>query len=103
MGREGLGYSKNFRSWALLTWTLKTHFVQGPLNLGESSEESFDSKSPSESDSESEDDLVDIWELTSAFDWLFSHDQKSFKQHDPIPLMEDLIFGQSDQAINFEI
>ena len=79
MGREGLGYSKSFRSWVPLTWTLKTHFIKGPLKLGESSEESSDSESPSESDSESEDDLVDIWELTSAFDWLFSHDQESFE------------------------
>ena len=94
---------RSFRSWAPLTWTLKTHFVKGPLNPGESSEESFNYESPSESDSESEDDLVDIWELTSAFDWLFSHDQESSKQHDPIPLMEDPIIGQSDQATNFEI
>ena len=60
MGREGLGYSRSFRSWTPLTWTLKAHFVKGPLNPGESSKESFDSKSPSEFDSESEDDLVDI-------------------------------------------
>ena len=96
MGRKGLGYSKSFRSWAPLTWTLKTHFVKGPLNPSESSKESFDFESPNESDLESEDDLVDIWELTSAFDWLFSDDQESSKQHDPIPMMEDLIFGQSD-------
>ena len=74
MGREGLRYSGNSRSWTPLTWTLKAHFIQGPLNLGESSKESFDSELLSKSDSESEDDLVDIWELTSTFDWLFSHD-----------------------------
>ena len=79
IGREGLGYSGSLKSWAPLTWTLKTHFVKGPLNLGESSEESSDSKSPSESDSETEDDLMDIWELASAFDWLFSYDQASSK------------------------
>ena len=60
MGREGLGYSGNSGSWTPLTWTLKAHFVQGPLNPVESSEESFDSESLNESDSESEDDLVDI-------------------------------------------
>ena len=60
MGREGLGYLGNSKSWTPLTWMLKTHFVQGPLNPGESSEESFDSKSLSEFDLESEDDLVDI-------------------------------------------
>ena len=46
---------------------------------------------------------MDIWELTSAFDWLFSHDKKSSELHDLIPLMEDPIIGQSDQATNFEI
>ena len=46
---------------------------------------------------------MDIWELTLAFDWLFSHGQESSKSHDPIPLVEDLIIGQSDQATNFEI
>ena len=60
MGREGLGYSKSFMSWAPLTWTLKTHFIKRPLNPDESSEESSDSESPSESNLESEDDLVDI-------------------------------------------
>ena len=103
MEKEGLGYLGNSRSWTPLTWMLKAHFVQRPLNLGESSEESFDSESLSESDSKSEDDLVDIWELTSAFNWLFSHDQESSKLHNPIPLMEDLIFGQSNQTINLEI
>ena len=56
MGKEGLGYLGNSKSWTPPTWTLKGHFVQGPLNPGESSEESFDSESLSESDSKSEDD-----------------------------------------------
>ena len=77
MGRKGLGYSGKFKSWAPLTWTLKTHFVQGLLNPGKSSGESSDSESSTEYDSESEDDLVDIRELTSAFDWLFFKDQES--------------------------
>ena len=58
--KEGLGYSRNFGNWTPLTWTLKAHFIQGPLNPSESSKESFDSESLSEYDSESEDDLVDI-------------------------------------------
>ena len=101
MGKEGLGYSGNFKSWTPLTWTLKAHFVQRPLNLGESSKESFDSESLSEYDSKSEEDLVDISELTSAFDWLFAHNQESSPTQDQ--LMEDSILGQSDQATNFEI
>ena len=39
----------------------------------------------------------------SAFDQLFSRNQESSKPHDTIPLVEDLIIGQSDQATNFEI
>ena len=73
-GKEGLGYTENSENWTLLAWTLKAHFIQGPLNPGESLEESFDSESLSEYDSESEEDLVDIWELTSSFDWLFAQD-----------------------------
>ena len=79
VGREGLGYSRDFKSWAPLTWTLKTHFVKGTLNPGECSKKSSNFESLSESDSEGEDDLVDIWELTSTFDWLFSNDQESSK------------------------
>ena len=100
IGREGLGYAGEFRSWAPLTWTLKTHFVKGPVNPGECSEESFDSESPSESDSESKNNLVDIWELTSAFDWLFSRNQESSPMRDQ--LMEDSILGQSGQATNLK-
>ena len=54
---------------------IKTHFVKGPRNPGECSKESSESESLSESNSEGEDDLVDIWELTSTFDWLFFNDQ----------------------------
>ena len=82
---------------------LKAHFVQGPLNSGESSEDSFDSESLSEYDSKSEEDLVDIWELTSAFDWLFAHNQESSESHDHISLMEDPIIGQSDRATDHKI
>ena len=73
------------------------------LNPGESSKESSDSESLTEYDSESEEDLVDIWELTSAFDWLFAQDQESSESQDPILLMEDTIISQSDQATNQEI
>ena len=59
-GKEGLGYTGNSGNWTPLTWTLKAHFILGPLNPGENSEESFDSESLSEYDSESEEDLVDI-------------------------------------------
>ena len=72
--KEGLGYEGESGNRTPLTRTLKAHFVQGLLNLGESSEESSDSESLSEYDSKSEEDLVDIWELTSAFDWLFTQD-----------------------------
>ena len=54
-------------------------------------------------DSESEEDLVDIWELTSAFDWLFTQDQESFESQNPIFSMEDPIIGQSDQATSHKI
>ena len=60
MGRKKLGYLGEFRSWAPLTWTLKTHFIEGPANPGECSKENSDSELPSESDLESEDDLLDI-------------------------------------------
>ena len=103
VGREGLSYSGNFRSWAPLTWTLKTHFVKGSLNPSECSEESSGSESLSKSDSEGEDDLVDIWELTSAFDWLFFNDQESSEFQDPIPLMEDPILSQPNWAIDLEL
>ena len=76
-GKEGLGYEGESENRTPLTWTLKAHFVQGLLNPGESSEESSNSESLTEYDSKSEEDLVDIWELTSAFDWLFAHDQIS--------------------------
>ena len=102
-GKEGLGYEGESENWTPLTWTLKADFVQGQLNLGESSEESFDSESLSEYDSESEEDLVDIWELTSTFDWLFMQDQESSQSQDPIFSMEDPIIGQSNQATNIEI
>ena len=85
-----------------MTWTLRTHFVQGLLNPGESSGESSDSESLTEYDSESEEDLVDIWELTSTFGWLFTHDQESSESQDPI-FLEDPIIGQSNQATNQEI
>ena len=75
----------------------------GPLNPGESLEESFDSESLSEYDLKSEEDLVDVWELTSAFDWLFTQDQESYEFQDPIFSMEDPIIGQSDQATNHKI
>ena len=85
-----------------MTWTLKAHFVQGLLNPGESSGESSDSKSSTEYDSKSEEDLVDIWELTSAFDWLFTHDLESSEFQDPI-FIEDQTIGQSDQATDQQI
>ena len=77
--------------------------VKSSLPPGESSEESSDSESLTEYDSESEEDLVDIWELTSAFNWLFMQDQKSFESQDPIFSVEDPIIRQSDQATNHEI
>ena len=82
---------------------LKAHFIQGLLNPGKSSGDSSDSESLTEHDSESEEDLVDIWELTSAFDWLFTQNQESSEFQDHIPLLEDPIIGQSDQATNQEI
>ena len=102
-GKEGLRYEGEFGIRTPLMWTLKTHFIQGLLNPGESSGESSDSESLTEYDSESEEDLVDIWKLTSAFDWLFTQDQESSESQDPILLMEDQIIGQSDQATNHEI
>ena len=102
-GKEGLGYEGEFGIRTPLTLTLKTHFIQGLLNPGESSRESFDSESLTEYDSKSEEDLVDIWELTSAFDWLFTQDQESSESQDLILLIEDPIIGQSDQATNHEI
>ena len=98
--REGLSYLGNFKSWAPLTWMLKTHFIKGSSNPSERYEESFESKSQSESDSKSEDDLVDIWEQTSAFDWLFCNAQESSESQDPIHPMEDPISSQSNRAIN---
>ena len=85
-----------------MTWTLRTHFVQGLLNPGESSGESSDSESLTEYDSESKEDLVDIWELTSAFDWLFTQCLESSEFQHPI-LIEDQSIGQSDQATDQQI
>ena len=86
-----------------MTWTLKAHFVQGLLNPGESLGESSGSESLTENDSKSEEDLVDVWELTSAFDWLFTHDLESSEFQDSILLIEDQSIGQSNQATNQEI
>ena len=83
-GKEGLGYEGESRIRTPLTWTLRTHFVEGLLNPGESSGESSDSESSTEYDSESEEDLVDIWELTSAFDWLFTQSLQSSESQDQI-------------------
>ena len=102
-GKEGLSYEGESGIRTPLTWTLRTHFVQGLLNPGESSRESSDSESSTEYDSESEEDLVDVWELTSAFDWLFFHDQQSSEFQDPIFLIEDQTIGQSDQATDQQI
>ena len=70
---------------------LKAHFVHGLLNPGESSGESSDSESSTKYDSESEEDLVDVWELTSAFGWLFTQDQESSESQDPILIEDQLI------------
>ena len=102
-GKEGLGYEGESGNRTPLTWTLKAHFVQGLLNSGESSEESSDFESLTEYDSKSEEDLVNIWELTSAFDWLFTQDQETSESQDHIPFIEDQIIGQSNQATNQEI
>ena len=96
-GKEGLDYEGESGIRTPLTWTLRTHFIQGLLNPGESSRESSDSESSTEHDSKSEEDLVDIWELTSAFGWLFTQNQESSKSQNPI-LLEDQSIGQSDQA-----